>query len=163
MVKPCPTFATASTIAHQPHLSTRFLRQNYWSGLPFPIPGNHPDPGIELAFLHWQDDSYHWATREAHYSLLSSKKRKERKKVKLFSSAWLFATPWTVAYKAPLSMGFSRQEHWSGLLFPFSVSKKMILKIIFPIIVQKYCCAKHAHLFSMWQHWHCKLMDKRTD
>ena len=30
----------------------------------------------------------------------------------------LFATPWTVAHQAPLSMGFSRQEHWSGLPFP---------------------------------------------
>ena len=30
----------------------------------------------------------------------------------------LFATPWTVAYQAPLSMGFSRQERWSGLPFP---------------------------------------------
>ena len=30
----------------------------------------------------------------------------------------LFATPWTVAQQAPLSMGFSRQEHWSGLPFP---------------------------------------------
>ena len=29
-----------------------------------------------------------------------------------------FATPWTVACEAPLSMGFSRQEYWSGLLFP---------------------------------------------
>ena len=31
----------------------------------------------------------------------------------------LFATPWTVACQAPLSMGFSRQEHWNGLPFPF--------------------------------------------
>ena len=29
-----------------------------------------------------------------------------------------FVTPWTVAYQDPLSMGFSRQEHWSGLAFP---------------------------------------------
>ena len=29
-----------------------------------------------------------------------------------------FAIPWTVAHQAPLSMGFSRQEHWSGLLCP---------------------------------------------
>ena len=36
----------------------------------------------------------------------------------LFSYVWLFATPWTLAHQAPLSMGFSRQEHWSGLLFP---------------------------------------------
>ena len=30
----------------------------------------------------------------------------------------LFETPWTVAHQAPLSMGFPRPEHWSGLLFP---------------------------------------------
>ena len=30
----------------------------------------------------------------------------------------LFAIPWTIAYQVPLSMGFSRQEYWSGLLFP---------------------------------------------
>ena len=35
--------------------------------------------------------------------------------VKLLSHAPLFATPWTVAYQVPPSMGFSRQEHWSGL------------------------------------------------
>ena len=32
--------------------------------------------------------------------------------------AWFFATPWTAAIQAPLSMEFSRQEHWSGLPFP---------------------------------------------
>ena len=31
---------------------------------------------------------------------------------------WLFVTPWTVARQVPLSMGFSRQEYWSGLPFP---------------------------------------------
>ena len=35
-----------------------------------------------------------------------------------FSHVRLFATPWTVAHQAPLSMGFSRQEYWSGLPFP---------------------------------------------
>ena len=35
-----------------------------------------------------------------------------------FSHVQLFATPWTVAYQAPLSMGFSRKEYWSGLPFP---------------------------------------------
>ena len=38
--------------------------------------------------------------------------------VKLLSHVRLFATPWTVAYQAPQSMGFSRQEYWSGLPFP---------------------------------------------
>ena len=36
----------------------------------------------------------------------------------LFSRVLLFATQWTVAYQAPLSMGFSRQEYWSGLPCP---------------------------------------------
>ena len=40
------------------------------------------------------------------------------KKVKSLRCVRLFATPWTVARQAPLSMGFSRQEYWSGLLFP---------------------------------------------
>ena len=41
----------------------------------------------------------------------------ERKKVKSLSRVQLFATPWIVAYQAPLSMEFSRQEYWSGLPF----------------------------------------------
>ena len=36
----------------------------------------------------------------------------------LLSCVQLFGTPWTVAYQAPLSIGFSRQEYWSGLPFP---------------------------------------------
>ena len=37
---------------------------------------------------------------------------------RLLSRVWLLATPWTVAHQDPLSMGFSRQENWSGLLCP---------------------------------------------
>ena len=39
-------------------------------------------------------------------------------KVKLLRCVRLFATPWTVTYQAPPTMGFSRQEYWSGLPFP---------------------------------------------
>ena len=39
-------------------------------------------------------------------------------KVKSLSRVRLVATPWTVAYQASQSMGFSRQEYWSGLPFP---------------------------------------------
>ena len=47
--------------------------------------------------------------------------RPERKvKVKLLSHVQLFSTPWTIAYQGPLSMGFSKQENWSGLPFPSS-------------------------------------------
>ena len=40
------------------------------------------------------------------------------KKVKSLSCVRLLATPWTAAYQAPPSMGFCRQEYWSGLPFP---------------------------------------------
>ena len=40
-------FATPWTIAHQTPLSMGFSRQEYWSGLPFPSPGDLPNPGIE--------------------------------------------------------------------------------------------------------------------
>ena len=54
-------------------------------------------------------------------------------KVKSLSCVRLFATPWTVAYRAPPSMGFSRQEYWSKLPFP---SPMMI--IIMPNIYYYY-------------------------
>ena len=41
--------------------------------------------------------------------------------MKSLSRIRLFATPWTVAYQAPLSVGFSRQQYWSGLPFPSPV------------------------------------------
>ena len=39
-------------------------------------------------------------------------------KVKSLSRVWLFLTPWTAAHQAPPSMGFSRQEYWSGVPLP---------------------------------------------
>ena len=44
----CPTLATPWTVASQAPLSVEFYRQAYSSGLPFPSPGDLPDPGIEL-------------------------------------------------------------------------------------------------------------------
>ena len=49
-----------------------------------------------------------WATREA----------QKKVKVKSLSRVQLFVTPWIAAHQAPLSMGFSMQEYWSGLPFP---------------------------------------------
>ena len=44
--------------------------------------------------------------------------KKLRSEVKLLSCVRLVATPWTIASHTPPSMGFSRQEYWSGLPFP---------------------------------------------
>ena len=43
------TFATPWTVTHQAPLSMEFPRQEYWSGLPFPTPGDLPGPGLELS------------------------------------------------------------------------------------------------------------------
>ena len=53
-------------------------------------------------------------------------------KVKSLSHVRLFVTPWTVAYQAPLSMGFSRQEYWSGLPFPSPVGWALFHSIHVP-------------------------------
>ena len=47
-------------------------------------------------------------------------------KVKSLSHVWLLATPWTAAYQAPLSMGFSRQEYWSGVPLPSQEMKVIV-------------------------------------
>ena len=88
-----------------------FSRHEYWSGLPFPSPGDLPDPRIELASPTSSALAGGFFTTK-----LSGKPMKV--KVKSLSRVRLFATPWTVAHQAPQSMGFSRQEYWSGLPFP---------------------------------------------
>ena len=71
-----------------------------------------PWPGIELGPPPLEAWSLsHWTIREV-------PRWKALLKVKSLSCVQLFATPWTVAYQGPLSMGFSRQEYWSGLPFP---------------------------------------------
>ena len=58
VAKLCQTsFATPWTVAHQAPLSMGFPRQEYWSGLPFPFPGDLPNPGIEPESPTWQVDS----------------------------------------------------------------------------------------------------------
>ena len=59
-------------------------------------------------------------------------------KVKLFSRVWLLATPWTAAYQAPPSMGFSKQEYWSGVPLPSPwCAKKDMLFLWFSYLTWK--------------------------
>ena len=66
--------------------------------------------------------------------------QKLKVKVKSLSRVQLFATLWTVAHQAPPSMGFSRQEYWSGLPFPspgdlmLSEKKKPAYKAVYYMI-----------------------------
>ena len=69
-------------------------------------PPGSPIPGIlQARTLEWVAISF-------------SSEWKWKVKVKLLSRVRLFATPWTAAYQAPPSMGFPRQEYWSGLPLP---------------------------------------------
>ena len=69
-------------------------------------PPGSPIPGIlQARTLEWVAISF-------------SNAWKWKVKVKSFSGVRLFATPWTAAHQAPPSMGFSRQEYWSGVPLP---------------------------------------------
>ena len=57
VTKSCLTLATPWTAVHQAPLSVGFPRQEYWSGLSFPFPGDLPDPGLEPGSLALQADS----------------------------------------------------------------------------------------------------------
>ena len=86
-----------------------FSSQEYWSGLPCPPSGYLPNPGIELRSPHIAGRFFTiWATREA-YTYSGGLVPK---------SCPTIAIPWTLAYQAPLPMGFPRQEYWTGLSFP---------------------------------------------
>ena len=61
-------------------------------------------------------------------------------KVKSLSCVWFFATPWTAAYQAPPSMGFSRQEYWSGLTLPFRDIRVKKLECTWLV---RYCISLH--------------------
>ena len=57
VAKLCPTLVAPWTVAFQAPLSVGFCRQDYWSGLPFPSPGDLPNPGIEPGSPESQADS----------------------------------------------------------------------------------------------------------
>jgi len=59
---------TPWTVAHQASLSTGFSRQEYWSGLPFPSPGDLPDPGIKPRSPALQEDSSPSEPPEEHHA-----------------------------------------------------------------------------------------------
>ena len=76
-----------------------------------------------------QSPSIHYFRVDSLKSHILSSSLKVKVKVKSLSPVRLFATTWTVAYQATRSMGFSRQEYWSGLPFPSPSSSFSLLSL----------------------------------
>ena len=81
--------------------------------------------------------------------------------MKSLSHVWLFATPWTAAYQAPPSMGFSRQEYWSGVPLPSPSSSSVMSNSLAPHGLQhtRLPCpspspgaCSNSYLLSQWCH-----------
>ena len=93
-----------------------FSRQQYWSGLPITSPGDLPHPEIKPGSSALQVDSL--STEPPGKPLKPRSTPIAVFVVQLLSCVRLFATLWTLACQTPLSLGFFRQEYWSGLPFP---------------------------------------------
>ena len=70
---------------------------------------------------------------------------KWKAKVKSLSCVWFFVTPWTAAFQAPPSMGFSRQEYWSGVPLPLHI-------YIYDITI--FLIAQFPQVFRIWPRFH---------
>ena len=102
-------------------------------------PSGSPVPGIlQARTLEWVAISF-------------SNAWKWKVKVKLRSHVWLLATPWTAAHQAPPSMGFSRQEYWSGVAIAFSVHVYM------NVYAYSHIYAWHTHMYVYFTFRHIKV------
>ena len=102
------SFTPAWTVAYQAPLSMGFYRQDSWSGLPFPSPGALPDSRTEPA------------SPALAGGFFSSEPPGKPCVVLVAQSCLTLGDPMDCSPPAPPSMGFYRQEYWSGLPFPSS-------------------------------------------
>ena len=109
----CPALCNPVDLAHPAPLSMVFFRQEYWSGLPFPSPGDLPEPGMEPMSLASTCFSRHIPCHWHYLGSWSTDKLinwyfKSISSVQSLSHVQLFATSWTVAHQASLSITNSR-------------------------------------------------------
>ena len=103
-------------------------------------PPGSPSPGIlQARTLEWVAISF-------------SNAWKWKVKVKSLSRVWLLATPWTAAYQAPPSMGFSRQEDWSGVPLPSLIQRLVSFKDTLrdTARIMFYQPSGHPLVLSLW-------------
>ena len=119
LINLCPTLCEPMDyIACQAPLSMGFFRQEHWSGLPSPSPEDLPDPGIKPVSPALQ-------VNLLPLSYQGSPEPTKGNYVHMFSHSVISDSLWpygqTASCHAPLSMGFSRQEYWSGVPPPSPV------------------------------------------
>ena len=88
------------------------------NSLPLVPPGKPPQPHRRSSILYYLPTKPPWFLYQMSFCHSIPTRTIIHLKVKLLSCVRLFATLWTVAYQATPSIGFSRQEYWSGLPFP---------------------------------------------
>jgi len=110
--------------ARQAPPSLGFSRQEHWTGLPFPSPPVFLGKSFTRnGIVEEIDNQGHRIKqkRKLGRSVVSGEVCVHARVLRRFSRIRLRATLWTVALQAPLSMGFPRQEYWSGLPCPTPV------------------------------------------
>ena len=104
-------------------------------------PPGSPAPGIlQARTLEWVAISF-------------SKAWKWKVKVKLLSHVRFLATPWTAAHQAPPSMGFSRQEYWSGVPLPSPVQWIFVINLCLEVSLTWNRCHTIFFMFSATLHY----------
>ena len=124
VIQTCPTFCDRWTVAHQAPPSMGFSRQEYWSGLPFPSPGDLPNPGIEPRSPTLQADALTSAppgkpsihTYIDIYSEVQLSHKKRRKSYHLWHHGWT----WRVWY----AMKYVRQKKTNTVWCHFYMESK---------------------------------------
>ena len=130
-------FETLMTVAYQAPPSMRFFQARVleWDAISFSRGSAWPRDQTQVSCIAGRHFTS-WATREAR---MGRKTKKEGTYVCMhaqsLSCVWLYVTPWTVAYQAPPSMRFSRQEYWSGLPLP---SPKEYVRFSYTFLLSYY-------------------------
>ena len=96
-------------MAHQAPLSVGLPRQEYWSGLPFPSPGDLPYPGVEAVSPAWQGILYRWATREAPLYKDRVLNTCYAKKSDVEGTAWLLRGAYPLIFYNPVGTEIEKQ------------------------------------------------------
>ena len=166
-------FSTLWAVVHQAPLSMGFSRQEYWSGLPFPSPGDLPDPGIKPTSLYISSTGrwvlYHHLPPGKPVSVIIAKRYKDVRIQKSFSVVALSTFPASLPSSTPPHLTFSFRDPlrkilpWNSQSHFEPTSPSSQYRIICEHFVWTLSCDR-AHMYP-WcglssglqknSHWYC--------